>query len=107
MAIGAVYLTSSPSGGGSAMVADSHDEHGAWAYAQLFVSERLKAPSTAVFPYGGGSQHVRSLGGGRYRVDSYVDSQNGFGATVRQPFQLVIKRLPGKWQLESLEFAGR
>lgn len=46
------------------------------------------------------------LGGGRYRVDSYVDAQNGFGAMIRQHFHLVAKQLPGKWQLESLRFDG-
>lgn len=85
---------------------ESNDVHGAWAYAQQFVEKRLKSPSTAKFPFGG-ARGVTPLGGGRYKVDSYVDAQNGFGATTRQHFHLVIKQLPGQWQLESLRFGER
>ncbi len=46
------------------------------------------------------------LGGGRYQVDSYVDSQNGFGALLRRRFRAVVKRLPRGWELESLRFEG-
>ena len=46
---------------------------------------------------------MKDLGGGRYEVNSYVDSQNSFGATIRTHFKGVIEK-GDKWYLESLEF---
>ena len=83
--------------------ADHGDVHSAWAYMQLFAKKRLKSPKTADFPFGG-SRHVTYLGNRRYRVASYVDSQNGFGATLRTNFSGVIKQIHGGWELESLVF---
>lgn len=85
----------------------SDDIHGAWVYGQMFVKKRLKSPSTASFPFGGASKHVTPLGGGRYQVDAYVDSQNGFGAMLRTHFHLVIKQVAGGWEQESLKFRDR
>jgi len=82
---------------------DYSDVHGAWAYMQQFVEKRLKSPKNADFP-GGGHRHVTDLGGGRYRVDSYVDAQNSFGAVMRTHFEGVIKRVDGHWELEYLHF---
>ena len=84
---------------------DQGDVHGAWAYMQQFVEKKLKSPSSADFPFGG-SRHVTPLGGGRYRVDSYVDAKNSFGAQLRTHFEGVIKRVPSGWELESLRFKG-
>ena len=70
---------------------------------QLFVEKQLKSPSTADFPFGG-HRHVTKLGGNRYRVDSYVDSQNSFGAQIRTEFEGVIKSVDGGWELEYLAF---
>lgn len=74
---------------------------GAWAYAQLFVERSLKAPSTAKFPFGGAHRDVKYLGNDEYEVNSYVDSQNSFGAMIRTKFKLIIKELKAenKWQL--------
>ena len=98
------YFTSEPAGAPSA-VTDERDVDGAWAYMQLFVMKRLKSPSSADFPFGG-SRHVTPLGGGRYKVDSYVDAQNSFGAQLRRRFEGVIKTVQGGWELESLRFEG-
>src|SRR5882672_11033891 len=59
-----------------------------WAVAgicQKFVTERLKAPATADFQSNGDAD-VRNMGGGKYRVFSFVDSQNSFGANIRTKF---------------------
>lgn len=104
LSLGIPYFTAAPAGSSPPPAVHSDDVDGAWVYAQRFVTDRLKAPATAVFPFGGATKHVKPLGGGRYRVDSYVDSQNGFGATIRQPFHLVVQQLPGTWQLETLRF---
>lgn len=74
---------------------------GAWAYMQQFVKKRLKSPSTADFPFGG-HRDVKPLGDDRYLVESYVDSQNSFGARVRTNFRGVIKQTQGGWKLEEL-----
>ena len=79
------------------------DIHGAWAYTQLFVEKRLKSPKSADFPFGG-YRHVTSLGGGRYKVQSYVDAKNAFGVEIRTDFEGIIKRIDGGWELEYLIF---
>lgn len=79
------------------------DIHGAWAYMQLFVEEQLKSPNSAEFPFGG-YRDVTPLGDGRYKVSSYVDAENAFGATMRTHFEGVIKRVPDGWELEYLRF---
>lgn len=81
---------------------DDNNVHGAWAYTQQFVEKRLKSPSSAKFPFGG-YQHVTSLGNYRYNVDSYVDSENSFGAKIRTNFTAIIKETDTGWELESLE----
>ena len=83
--------------------AESGNVHGAWAYTQLFVEKRLKSPSTAKFRFGG-SRDVTDLGGGLYSVDSYVDSQNSFGATIRTHFSGKIRESGSTWIMESLDF---
>lgn len=80
---------------------DSSNTLGAWTYMKEFVRQRLKSPSTAEFPFGG-HRDVTALGNRRYLVDSYVDSQNSFGATLRTKFRGVIRETPGGWELESL-----
>lgn len=90
-----------PSTPSTSSKSDSGDVHGAWAYMQLFVEKRLKSPKSADFPFGG-SRHVTNLGGGRYKVVSYVDAQNAYGADIRTNFEGVIKRVNDGWELEYL-----
>ena len=78
------------------------DIHGAWAYMQIFVEQRLKSPKSADFPFGGGTYHTKDLGGGRYEVNSYVDAKNAFGANIRTHFNGVIRRKDSGWVLEYL-----
>ena len=59
--------------------------------AQTFVERRLRSPSTADFPWG---NQATWLGGCDFRVVSYVDAQNGFGATVRTPYMITVAYLP-------------
>jgi len=94
----AVFLASSV-----CVLAVDLDVHGAWVYMTEFVKQRLKSPGSADFPFGG-YRHVTELGGKRYKVKSYVDSQNAFGAVVRTHFEGVIKKINGGWELESLDF---
>ena len=79
------------------------DVHGAWAYMQIYVEQRLQSPKSADFRFGG-YRDVTDLGSGRYEVNSYVDATNAFGANVRTYFDGVIKRKNGGWVLEYLNF---
>ena len=69
----------------------------------------LKSPSTAEFPgiFDGKLDHVRALGNQTYRIVSYVDAQNGFGAQIRTRFVCEIKQTgPGMlndWQILSFK----
>lgn len=82
------------------------DSSGAWVFMQGFVEKRLKSPSTASFPWFTAiSESVIPLGDDRYRVSSYVDAQNAFGATVRTQFTGIIKKVYGEWELEFLDLS--
>ena len=82
-------------------VAARGDLSGAWVAAQSFVEQRLKSPASAKFEFGAAHDGaVRLVGDRIYSVESYVDSQNSFGATIRQKFRLQVKSGPGgEWQL--------
>ena len=69
-----------------------------------FVKKNLKAPSTADFPVFRETA-VDDLGGGRFRVTSYVDAQNSFGAQIRTNYTCVVKGEEDStnWTLESID----
>lgn len=63
----------------------------AYNYAEDFVKQRLKSPSTAEFPgLFEKADHITELGNEEYRINSWVDSQNGFGAIIRSKFSCKI-----------------
>lgn len=72
---------------------------------QGFVKDRLVAPSTAKFPsvYSAETK-TDKLGPGHYRVRSYVDAQNSFGAQIRTPYVCEVKKIPDRneWQLRNI-----
>lgn len=70
-----------------------------------FVEKRLKSPSTADFPglFDGKLDHVTRLPDQTYRIESYVDAQNSFGATMRTQFVGKVKQTSeDTWRLQSL-----
>lgn len=73
---------------------------------QDFVKDRLKSPSTAEFPGARERrQHTKRLGDGRYGINSWVESQNSFGAQIRTRFAAIIRQTgEDTWQLEQLAF---
>lgn len=74
--------------------------------AQEFVKQGLKAPSTAKFP--SLSYETTDLGDGRYKIISYVDSQNSFGAMLRSEWTVVMKNISvDKWILERMVIGGK
>jgi hypothetical protein len=79
------------------------DTIGAYVVCQQFVEEELRAPATAEFggPY---SEVTEDLGSGRYRVTTYVDAENAFGAMIRTDFECVVSHVSGdQYRLESLD----
>lgn len=65
----------------------------------------LKAPSTAKFkhiPEDSISNAVQKIGPNRYRVTSYVDAQNSYGAMIRTNFTIEIYKKRGSWYAENL-----
>jgi hypothetical protein len=63
----------------------------AYSYAEDFVKQKLKSPSSAEFP---GTfekdEHITELGNRKYKINSWVDSQNSFGAQIRTNFSCTI-----------------
>lgn len=56
--------------------------------AKRFVEKRLRAPSTASFPWMPEQQAY--IAECTWQVRSYVDAQNGFGATVRTAWLITM-----------------
>lgn len=63
--------------------------------AQNYVKNVLKAPSTADFPLLDYSAF--DLGNNKYKIVSYVDSQNSFGAQVRSDYLAILSYKGGEW----------
>lgn len=64
------------------------------------VKDRLKSPSTAEFP---NVLAKNVIDENTFSLDSYVDSENGFGAMLRANFHCKVKYLSkGKWELISM-----
>lgn len=67
-----------------------------------FVGQQLKAPATADFPRHD-SPDVSVTGENPFTVRSVVDSENGFGASVRSRFTCSVTRLPnGNWRSDNV-----
>jgi hypothetical protein len=82
-----VSLFSDGSGGRSKVSAPPHSSLDAYVMCKQFLEDRLKAPKTADYPLERSSDVTEALGGGRYRVRSYVDAQNSFGAMIRTRYE--------------------
>src|SRR5680860_229924 len=72
--------------------------------AQLLVKRKLKSPTTAKFP-ATSTAKVEKSANGTWIITSYVDSQNGFGAMIRNDWVAEIKYLPNdKIELINIHF---
>ena len=60
-----------------------------------YVENVLKSPSTANFP--SYDYSFFDLGDNKYKIVSYVDSQNGFGAQVRSDYLVTLSYNSGDW----------
>jgi hypothetical protein len=81
------------------------NKRGAYRYSREFVERRLKEPSSAKFCDYDESKVV-SLGGDMYRVNSCVDSQNSFGAMIRNNYTCKLRTIEDKWYLDDLDIGS-
>lgn len=76
----------------------------AWAVHRVFIENALKAPSTADFAPQSKSS-IETIEKNTYRISSYVDSQNSFGAKIRTRYSIILKdNGPNNWQLINVDF---
>jgi len=84
------FACSGPDSSSDTPRAPSNNKFTAYRYASDFVKQRLKSPSTAKFP---GTiekdSHITEYAG-TYIINSWVDSQNSFGAMIRSNFSCKI-----------------
>ena len=80
------------------------DNFGAFFICKQFVTDRLKAPASAVFPLSNANGvNITKLDSTQYRVNAYVDSQNDFGASIRTRYTCTVRYTGNDgWQLEAL-----
>lgn len=80
-----IYVLANQQGGGGRL------EDGVLAnmYCENLVKTRLKAPSSAKFA-GYSNSVATPIGARKFRVSSYVDAQNSFGATLRNRYTCVV-----------------
>ncbi|WP_146678852.1 hypothetical protein [Pirellula sp. SH-Sr6A] len=70
------------------------DKIGAWIVSKKFVLQQIKSPATAVFQNAKADLLVVALEDCSYLVESYLDSENGFGAKVRTSFTVLVEYDP-------------
>jgi hypothetical protein len=56
---------------------------------ETFVEQKLKAPSTAKFGWDA-VDRVKQINDSTFEINNYVDSQNSFGAMLRQNYSCTI-----------------
>jgi uncharacterized protein YceK len=77
---------------------DLGDKYAAQVMCEKFVKQQLKAPATAEFDSGPGVQSGKA-----WVVEGTVDSENSFGAMLRNDFRCKVKYLGNdEWRLQNL-----
>jgi hypothetical protein len=75
----------------------------AYVISQQFVQQKLKAPSSADFPVFDENMVITN-DDKRFKVESYVDAQNSFGATVRTRYVCIVTHIEkDKWELNTIQ----
>lgn len=100
------YLTSSDESDNSAPNYSSRVEMNmAFKCAENNVKNKLRSPSTAEFiGVFERLDHITGLGNNKYKIVSWVDSQNGFGGTMRTKFSCIITLNGDSCTCRELEF---
>lgn len=78
------------------------DQFTARVMCEKFVKDRLKAPASAEFAPGS-ETHTLAKGKGAYKITSWVDSQNSFGAMIRTNYTCEVSyQGDDQWRLDKL-----
>ena len=83
------------------------DSHSAYTMMQTFVMRRLKSPKSAEFanPLIGPHRHSKHIADHTYLIDSWVDADNAFGASIRTRFVGKVQQVShNEWRLVELVF---
>jgi len=67
-----------------------------------FAEKRLKSPVSAEWSSITTAKSTTKLAENRYRVRTYVDSQNAFGALIRTHVDCTLRVQGDEWMLESI-----
>jgi hypothetical protein len=80
------------------------NELGAVVMCEEFIKDNLKAPSTAEFESIFSRDVERLTNENQFRVQMYVDAENGFGANIRSEWLCYVSYVGDEtWHLDSLE----
>ena len=76
-----------------------------WQTVKETIKINLKSPASAKFEFENQKETIAYLGGSTFEVNSVVDSQNSFGALVRNYFTVICfydgqKFIPTYWKLD-------
>ena len=78
------------------------DKISAYLMSETFMKRHLKAPASASFPSHDAASITR-IDCGKWRVASYVDAHNSFGALVRTRFSVLLSYDGDRtWSMESI-----
>jgi hypothetical protein len=80
------------------------DKTRAFQMSRDFVKDRLRAPTTAEFPWAtDDGVSVVDLGDCTFDVHAYVDAQNAFGAKIRNRYDVKLRYLGNEeWRASSV-----
>jgi len=101
-----VYFTSGD--GPSTAERRCQDTGLAFVMSQNFVKQALRSPSSASFPSAtSNGVNVRRSGECEFQVRGYVDSQNAFGAVLRNNYSITMRYNPdsNRWSGSDLSFS--
>ena len=81
------------------------DRADACAISQKFVTQNLKAPATAEFPANTVDNCQAMLSAGTWKVYSFVDAQNSYGALLRSDYRVEMRHIAttDTWTLVDLQ----
>ena len=92
---------------GASSLASADSEEEAYFFCARQVAKRMDRDySVETFP-GAADGELRALGGGRYRVESFVDEAREDGTRVRYSFVCSVTFQEGRWTLEELDLSER
>ena len=78
------------------------DQISVWVEAEDIVKNNLKSPSTAKFPFSFSDGDITEIADNTFKVTSYVDSENSFGAKIRSNFSITILKSGDKYTYKDL-----